>query len=66
VTPSRRVRAWHTDCEREFDEDESELNPERYAQNVVLTVLDAEALVLNTDEDGGNNVACTVEEVSIY
>lgn len=45
------------DGEAELDDDEDELDPEGDAQDAVLAVLDAEALVLPADEDGGQQVA---------
>lgn len=46
------MQAEPTDCECDFDDDEGELDPERHAQDAVLTILDTKALVLDTDEDG--------------
>jgi len=55
----------HTNCERDFDKDKSELDPEGYAEDRVLAVLDSEALVLDANEDGRDDVAGTVHVVSI-
>jgi len=48
-----------TNCERDFDKDESELDPEGRAEDRVLAVFYSEALVLDANEDGGNDVAGT-------
>jgi hypothetical protein len=45
------------DREAKLGEDESEFNPEGDAQDAVLAVVDAEALVLPADEDCGDDVA---------
>lgn len=45
-----------TDCERNLDQDEKELYPERGAQDAVLSIVNAEALELGADEDGGNQI----------
>ena len=46
--------------ERDFGEDEEQLDPEGDAQDAVFAEVDAEALVLGADEDGADNVADTI------
>lgn len=55
-------RGSECDAEEELGEDEGELDPEGDCEDAVLAVLDAEALVLCADEDGGDPVAADEEQ----
>lgn len=55
-------REGEDDGEDDFDDDEGEFGPEGEAQDAVLAEVDAEALVLGADEDGGDDVAGDEEE----
>ena len=48
-----------TNRESNLNDDKSQFDPERRAQNAVLTILDSEALILGANEDGSNDVANT-------
>jgi len=54
-----------SDDQCDFDEDESELDPETYSKDAVFAVMDTQALILGADEDCRDDVASTVLEVSI-
>ena len=45
-----------------FDDDESELDPERHAKDFVVAVVDAESLVFGAQADGGDDVSGDEEE----
>lgn len=46
-----------SDDQTDFDDDEEELDPKGDAQNRVLAVVDAQALIFPADEDGTDNVS---------
>ena len=46
-----------TDGKAEFDEDESQLDPEREAKDAVLAEVVTKALIFCADEDGGDDVS---------
>lgn len=48
--------------QKELDEDECELQPERRSQHAVLAMFDSQTLVFPTDEDGGDEVARNEEQ----
>lgn len=50
------------DSERDFDQDEGELDPEGEAEDLVLSEVHAEPLVFRADENGGDDVAGDEED----
>jgi hypothetical protein len=46
-----------TNSQAHFKQNEEQLHPEGNAQDAVLAVVDAEALILPANEDGGNDIA---------
>ena len=55
-------RAAEHNCQNDFDADEDELDPERYPQDAMVTVVNAESLVLGADTHCGDDVAADEEE----
>lgn len=47
------------DCQRELDQNESKLHPETDAQVAMLTKVDAEPLILGTDEYSRDDITAT-------
>ena len=45
-----------------FNTNEDKLDPETYAQNAVIAVVDSQTLVFGTDEDRREDIACNEEE----
>ena len=66
VVVAESLRDAEDDGEGDFGQDEGEFDPEGDAQDAVLAEVDAEALVLGADEDGGDDVAQTKYTVSTY
>jgi hypothetical protein len=59
VTGSER-----TNCKTNLDEDEGQLDPEGGTQDAVFAETHAQTLVFSASEDGRNDVANTMEDVS--